>query len=150
MTDITKLENWETIIFDLDDTLIVEVAAVEAAFLATCQLAHKKYGIDTQKLYHTVKNQGRQLWNDFANIQYCDNIGIGYWEGLWGNFIGNDRNLKFIRDRIPNYRYEVWSNALAEFKINDSIFVLQLGNFLEMNYANAWFYFRKQNQHSNN
>jgi putative hydrolase of the HAD superfamily len=125
-TDMSKLGDWASIIFDLDDTLIVEVAAVEAAFLAICELVHKKYGIDTQKLYHAVKNHGRQLWNAFANIQYCDRIGIGYWEGLWGKFIGGDRNLQFIRDRIHNYRYEVWSNALAEFQINDPKFVREL------------------------
>ncbi len=123
---MNKLENLKIIIFDLDDTLIVEVAAVEAAFLATCELAHKKYGIDTENLYHTVKSHGRQLWNAFVDIEYCNNIGIGYWEGLWGNFIGDHHNLKFIRDRIPTYRYQVWYNALAEFKINDSIFVQQL------------------------
>ncbi|MFN6474538.1 MAG: HAD family hydrolase [Nostoc sp. SerVER01] len=123
---MSKLGNRKNIIFDLDDTLIIEVAAVKAALLATCERAHEKYGIDTQKFYHAVKSHGRQLWNAFANIQYCDNIGIGYWEGLWGNFIGNDPNLKFIRERIPTYKYEVWSNALAEFQINDSIFVQEL------------------------
>lgn len=123
---MSKLGNRKNIIFDLDDTLIIEVAAVKAALLATCERAHEKYGIDTQKFYHAVKSHGRQLWNTFANIQYCDNIGIGYWEGLWGNFIGNDPNLKFIRERIPSYKYEVWSHALGEFHIKDSTFVQEL------------------------
>jgi putative hydrolase of the HAD superfamily len=102
---MSKLGDRESIIFDLDDTLIVEVAVVEAAFLATCErclrrttLTHEKYGTDTHKLYHAVKSSDRQLWNAFPNIDYCNNSGIGSWEGLWGNFDGNDRNLKFLHE----------------------------------------------------
>jgi putative hydrolase of the HAD superfamily len=123
---MSQLGNLESIIFDLDDTLIVEVAAVEAAFLETCERSHEKYGTDTQKLCRAVKIRARQLWNAFPNIEYCDNLGIGSWEGLSGNFIGNYPNLKFFRERIPNFKYEVWFGALAEFNINDSIFAKQL------------------------
>ena len=37
-----------SILFDLDDTLIVEGATADAAFLATCEHAHEKYGIDPE------------------------------------------------------------------------------------------------------
>ncbi|MEH2235789.1 hypothetical protein [Nostoc sp.] len=56
-TDMSKLGDRESIIFDLDDTLIVEVGVVEAAFLATCERSHEKYGIKPQKLYHAVKSR---------------------------------------------------------------------------------------------
>jgi FMN phosphatase YigB (HAD superfamily) len=40
-----------SILFDLDDTLVIEYASADAAFLATCERAHKKYGIDPKALH---------------------------------------------------------------------------------------------------
>jgi putative hydrolase of the HAD superfamily len=45
----------KAVIFDLDDTLVVEQASVDGAFLATCALAWEKYGIDPEQLHQTVR-----------------------------------------------------------------------------------------------
>jgi FMN phosphatase YigB (HAD superfamily) len=37
-----------SIFFDLDDTLVIEGAAADAAFLATCAHAQEKHGIDAE------------------------------------------------------------------------------------------------------
>ena len=51
----------KAILFDLDDTLVVEVASAEAAFLATCALAQERYGVDAEALCQTVRGQAREL-----------------------------------------------------------------------------------------
>ena len=62
------------IVFDLDDTLVVEVASAEEAFLATCERAHEQYGIDPKGLHQAVRHRAGQLWRASATITYCRSI----------------------------------------------------------------------------
>jgi len=118
----------EAVIFDLDDTLVVEVASADAAFIATCALAHKEYGIDPEGLHQTVRLKARELWYASPARAYCVDIGISSWEGLWARFRGDDPNLKVLRAWAPTYRLEAWSRALAEYGANDPSFAEQLAD----------------------
>lgn len=114
------------IFFDLDDTLIIEGDAADAAFLATCERAHEKHGIDPKALHQTVRYHAGQLWRASPTITYCRAIGISSWEGLWDRFLGSDPNLKRLRAWAPTYKREAWSRALADHSVNDSVFAEQL------------------------
>jgi len=114
------------IFFDLDDTLVIEEDSADAAFLATCERAHEKHGIDPKALHQTVRYHARELWRASETITYCRAIGISSWEGLWALFLGNDPNLKSLRAWAPTYRREAWSRALADHGVNDSVFAEQL------------------------
>lgn len=116
----------EAIVFDLDDTLVVEVASAEAAFLAACAHAKAKYGIDPQELCQTVRTEARELWHKSPARPYCVSIGISSWEGLWGRFDGDDPNLQILRDWAPEYRLAAWSRALAAFGVDDQPFAGRL------------------------
>ena len=116
------------IIFDLDDTLVVEVASAEAAFLATCENAHKQYGVDPKALHQAVRLHAGQLWRASATITYCRSIGISSWEGLWARFLGDDPNLKLLRTWAPTYRRETWFRALADHGVSDLSFAEQLSD----------------------
>ena len=118
----------EAVVFDLDDTLVVEVASADAAFLATCALAHEKYGIDPEELHQTVRLKARELWYASPARAYCVDIGISSWEGLWARFLGDDPNLKILRAWAPTYRLESWSRALAEYGADDPSFAEQLAD----------------------
>lgn len=118
----------EAVVFDLDDTLVVEVASAEAAFLATCALAHEEYGIDPEELHQTVRLKARELWYASPARAYCVDIGISSWEGLWARFLGDDPNLETLRAWAPTYRLESWSLALAEYGVNDPSFAEQLAD----------------------
>jgi len=109
----------EAVIFDLDDTLVVEVASADAAFRATCALAHEEYGIDPEELHQTVRSKARELWHASPARAYCVDIGISSWEGLWARFLGDDSNLETLRAWAPTYRLESWSRALAEYGADD-------------------------------
>ena len=115
-----------SILFDLDDTFVVEGASADAAFLATCERAREKHGIDSEALHQSIRYHARKLWRASATITYCRAIGISSWEGLWARFLGNDPNLKSLRTWAPAYRREAWFRALADHGVSDLSFAEQL------------------------
>lgn len=124
----SKFKPLEIILIDLDDTLVVEQASAEAAFLATCEHAAKKYGCDSRALTDAVKTNARKLWYDAPTKKYCLKVGISSWEGLWARFLGGDPNLNYLRSWTPEYRRQSWFNALSEFGIDDLQFAEQLSD----------------------
>ena len=117
---------YKAILFDLDDTLVVDEACAEEAFLATCEYAHVEYGVNPEKLHQSVRQHSRQLWSASPTIAYCRAIGISSWEGLWAQFLGDDPNLKALHAWAPTYRRESWFRALVEHDIHDLPFAERL------------------------
>ncbi len=110
----------KTLIFDLDDTLVVEKASAAAAFLETCQLAASRYGLEPETLHQTVRETCRELWYDHSPARsYAVDVGISSWEALWSRFQGDNEHLAAFRDWAPYYRRQSWRNALLEHKIDD-------------------------------
>lgn len=107
------------ILFDFDDTLVVEEASAEEAFLAACELAREKYDVEVSALHESVRRNARRIWQAAPTIDYCRAIGISSWEGLWAGFLGDDPNLAALRKWAPEYRREAWSAALEEHGIDD-------------------------------
>lgn len=116
------------ILFDLDDTLVIEEDSADAAFLTTCEHAHEKHDIDPEALHRAVRYHARRLWRASPTITYCRAIGISSWEGLWARFLGSDPNLKRLRAWAPTYRRETWFRALADHDVNDMSFAEQLSD----------------------
>ena len=109
----------EAIIFDMDDTLVVEVASAEAAFVAAYKLLPEEAGVGRDDFVSTVRKKARELWYDFPAHDYCAAIGISSWEGLWSRFGGDNPNMKTLRKWAPFYQRQSWANALSEFDIKD-------------------------------
>jgi putative hydrolase of the HAD superfamily len=101
------------ILFDLDDTLIYEMASEKEAFAAACGVARKRIGLDAEALQAAVRRSARDLWRAAPTYAYCNAIGIASWEGLWGRFTGGDPNLRALREWAPFYQREAWRRALA-------------------------------------
>lgn len=116
------------ILFDLDDTLLVEVASAETAFLATCKLAQEKCGIDVEQIHRTVRDKAHHLWHGSPTYPYCQAIGISSWEGLWARFLGNGSGLEALRVWAPTYRHESWHQALEKYGVHDHAFAEELAN----------------------
>jgi putative hydrolase of the HAD superfamily len=115
-----------TLIFDLDDTLVVEEASAEAAFVQTGALARLRYDLDPHLLHTAVRQACRELWYAFPSYPYCKRVGISSWEGMWAEFTGPDPELKALRDWAPTYRRESWRQALLRNKIDDPGLAAQL------------------------
>ncbi len=119
-------EKYDALLFDLDDTLLVEDASVEKAFLETCRLAVPRHGIDPQELHASVRLACREIWLASPLHPYFQSIGISSWEGLWGKFTGDDPDLRALREWSPAYRHDSWEAALGWFSIRDEALVCEL------------------------
>jgi putative hydrolase of the HAD superfamily len=72
------------LLFDLDETLMVEEPAAVATFGATAQLAAHSYDtIDLAKLANDARSRARKLWYAAPTHDFCVRVGISSWEGLW-------------------------------------------------------------------
>jgi putative hydrolase of the HAD superfamily len=123
----------KAIIFDLDDTLVVEKASADAALLETCELVKTRYQVDPEKLCKTVKKTCRTFWHQSPVRQYCLDIGISSWEGLWSKFNGENGDLAILRDWAPSYRRNTWYESLCKHGIDDIGFSLILGETFPQN-----------------
>jgi putative hydrolase of the HAD superfamily len=113
----------KAIIFDFDDTLAVERASAEVAMLATCKKVREKYDVEPQELYDNIWEKARELWHNSSPVrQYCVDVAISSWEGLWGRFEGDNENLRILRSWTPTYRKQAWYNTLIESGIDDPDF----------------------------
>jgi putative hydrolase of the HAD superfamily len=112
------------LLFDLDDTLVLEEPAAVAAFEATAQAAP---GVDAAQLALAARSHSRKLWYAAATHPFCRSIGISSWEGLWCRFEGDDEQVAALRAWAPTYRREAWANALADQGVDDGDLAAELG-----------------------
>ncbi|UCD50519.1 MAG: HAD family hydrolase [Phycisphaerales bacterium] len=110
----------KALIFDLDDTLVVEKASAAAAFLATGELAARRYGLDPHALHATVRETCRELWHHHCPARpYAVAIGISSWEALWSRFAGDNEHLAVLRAWAADYRCDAWHHALQAHGVDD-------------------------------
>jgi len=119
----------ETVLFDLDETLIEEEASNDASALAACEIAYRCYGVDIRVMLAALRARSLELWRAGPAVQYCRDIGISSREGLWGAFTGDEPNLAILREWLPGYRVDAWAGALAAVGIDDSAMARELADF---------------------
>jgi len=101
------------VIFDMDETLVVDDAATDEAMLATCRQAAPHYGVAADALAQAVLRQARDLWWASPLHGYGNALGISSREVLWGRFTGDDPNLRALRTWMAGFRTQAWSQALT-------------------------------------
>lgn len=115
------------LLFDLDDTLVVEKPAAQAAFVATARAAAERHPVDVESLVASARSHARRMWHATPAHPYCKRIGISSWEGLWCRFEGDHDEAAWLRAWAPEYRREAWRRALAEQGIDDADHAADLG-----------------------
>jgi len=115
------------LLFDLDDTLVVEEPAAAASFAATARAATAQHRVEPEALATAARERARELWYAAPTHAYCMRVGISSWEGLWCRFEGDDPNVRWLREWSPRYRREVWSLALADQGVHDPALAEELG-----------------------
>lgn len=115
------------LLFDLDDTLMVEEQAAASAFAATARFAALQHEIDAAKLAADARSRARELWYAATTHDYCLRVGISSWEGLWCRFEGEEDEVRALRDWSPSYRQEAWKLAMADQEVDDSPLAEELG-----------------------
>jgi len=116
------------VVFDLDDTLLVEVASAEEAFRATCGLAREKYGLDPEAFHETLRREARSLWHASPERATIERISISHWEGLWARYEGDDSDMVRLREWAVTYRQASWERALRAYAIHDPGFAVSLSD----------------------
>jgi putative hydrolase of the HAD superfamily len=107
------------LLFDLDETLMVEEPAAVEAFLATARFAATYHDLDAEQLALTARACARTLWYAAPSHPYCQRVGISSWEGLWCRFEGDEPEMRRLREWSPDYRRQAWTLALAEQAVED-------------------------------
>jgi len=100
------------ILFDLDDTLIVDEAVSHAALEATAQHAFTTLGANREEFLRDAREHARRLHSQAPVYPYCRRIGISAFECLWGNFLGDTTDLTALREWAHAYRVQVFDAAL--------------------------------------
>jgi putative hydrolase of the HAD superfamily len=107
------------ILFDLDDTLVIEEPGARSAFLATCQRVPAHYGFVPQQIHEAVLQAARDIWYNAPCADYVKRIGVSSWEGLWAAFDGDGADLAALRQWKGTYRRQAWTRGLASLGIDD-------------------------------
>ncbi|MEK4627224.1 MAG: HAD family hydrolase [Solibacillus sp.] len=117
----------KTIIFDLDDTLLFDQKSVKTAFEKTCAYASVEKNVDAVELEEAVRVAARALYEGYETYDYTVLIGINPFEGLWGAFDDPTPQFQKMKEIVPGYRSQAWTNGLAALGIEDAKFGAELG-----------------------
>ena len=93
------------VVFDLDDTLIVEVSYAMASLREALGMLP---GVDPVADEQTALEAVRSVWTRGADHGRCVALGFASWEGLWSTFEGNHASVAGLVDWAPTYRVEAW------------------------------------------
>jgi putative hydrolase of the HAD superfamily len=109
----------QAILFDLDNTLVMEDEATFAAVRSACAVASRRAGASADALFAALPLVAERLWKRSPVLAYTDRMGIWWGEGLWGEFRGETAELQALHDFVPSFRLAVWAEALAAVGVSD-------------------------------
>lgn len=108
------------VIFDLDDTLIVDEVVSQEALVSTAEAAATAHGADAKRFLRVSVAEAKRMWAEGPCHAYCRSIGISAFECLWGKFEGESPELTSLREWSHAYREQVFDAALREQLLEDS------------------------------
>jgi putative hydrolase of the HAD superfamily len=107
------------LLFDLDNTLLMEDEATFSSVRRACELARDRAGADADALYAATLRVAEDLWRAAPIYAYAEEMGMWWGEGLWGEFRGEAAGLRSLRTFVPGFRQGVWRGALAAVALSD-------------------------------
>ena len=108
----------QAILFDLDDTLIVDEAVSSSALDATAQRAMREVGATVETFRRDARAHAKRLHADSPVYPYCRRIGISAFECLWGKFLGDTPELIALREWSQKFRVQVFDATLRSQEID--------------------------------
>jgi len=108
------------VIFDLDDTLIVEETF---AMTSLCAALAELPGVDPEAHVAVALESIRSVWRRGADFPVCVELGFASWEGLWSDFGGNHGVLAGLPAWAPTYRAEAWGAVAGTLGVDDPALV---------------------------
>jgi putative hydrolase of the HAD superfamily len=104
------------VVFDLDDTLIVEESYAMASLREALGTLP---GVDPVASEQTALEAARSVWKTGGDYQRCVELGFASWEGLWSTFEGNHHSVAGLVAWAPTYRIEAWRAIGAALGVDD-------------------------------
>lgn len=103
----------KAILFDLDETIILDDAVGDAAYIAAATLA-APLGADPVRLAHDAEAAAERLWAEGPYLAYSNRIGHSATEGLWAGYTyGDHPAIAGLREWTKPFRTAIWREALA-------------------------------------
>ncbi|HEY5706689.1 MAG TPA: HAD family hydrolase [Terrimicrobiaceae bacterium] len=107
------------VLFDLDDTLIVDEAVSREAFEAVARYARDRHGAEAERFARDAAEQAKTLWQNGSCHAFCRSLGISAFECLWGRFEG-EGDLSQLRKWASSFREQVFDHALRQQMIESA------------------------------
>lgn len=107
----------KAVLFDLDNTLVLEDEATDRALVAAAELAHGRLGLSAARLAAAAAHAAEELFRAAPVFAYADAIGVSGGEALWGEFAGEAAGLRALHAFAPGFRVQVWSAALHSLQV---------------------------------
>jgi putative hydrolase of the HAD superfamily len=116
---------FDTILFDLDHTLIDETPNVIAGYQAAGRYAATCYRIDPDQFADTAVVAARDAWwePDWLG-PLTDRYGLSAWDGLSEQFPGPHADLHQLRDWLPTYRSNTWRSTYSRCGVKAASYVI--------------------------
>lgn len=121
----------KAVLLDLDETILLDDAATEAAFAATARLALEQAEINPDQLIAAVLRESAALWAAGPHPEWCHGIGTSEVEGLRALFEGEHAHWGDMRAWGPGFRLESWKRALKACGVEDDDLARELGDSFE-------------------
>jgi putative hydrolase of the HAD superfamily len=102
----------KALLFDLDNTLVPEMANYKLAFEAACRDSARRHSFDLEEFRSAVFRSADALWQGSETFAYCAALGIGSPTSLLSDFPGERTEFARLRDWAPGYRERCWTGAL--------------------------------------
>lgn len=101
------------VVFDLDDTLVVDEAATRAAWGAVARAA-ARHGAEERAFAVAGPRLAAELWAGNPLREFCERVGVNDAECLWGSFGDGVTEFAALGEWAERYRREVMERAFAE------------------------------------
>lgn len=120
------MKSIRAILLDLDETILFDDAATDAAFNATGAHAAHAFAIDPAQLIASVRAHADGLWAAGPDPAWCDDLGTSSVEGLRSRFPGDDPRMVAMRTWGPDFRFQSWQRGLHDCGIDNDHFAREL------------------------
>lgn len=111
------------VLFDLDNTLLLEDESTERALRETAAEISAGSGAGIELLVAAAREAAEEAFRESSAFAYAEAMGIWWGEALWGEFTGESPGLRALRAFVPGFRHQVWSRTLASAGIRDAAHV---------------------------
>lgn len=113
---LTMIPTLRTLIFDLDDTLLVDEAVSHEVLHDILTPVAATYHLNIDILIEAALEAAWQLWKEGPCYPFCRSIGICAFECLWGHFFGETPELQALRTWALSFRTAVFEKTLLPYE----------------------------------